>query len=297
VTADTLRDARRIDVQAQQWSTLSPEEREAHFHVLDREIHDVGIVVVANAITEAQCDEFYELLTHEWDHPIWIERVMRERALAKGPLVVKKVLNLQSRHPAALNLISHPIVMEFFRRFLGKRMVLHSSEGAIVPPGAPDRNQHYDGFDRIPGHFLSMTAVYYLCDADLHNGATNYIPGTHKEHISIKEAGQREKKYVDVKKGDVALFNPYLIHGASANHSNADRPVIVNYYQRSYIKQEFDYPRSITRQQYLQLTPDQRILLGFEHRVPVDVTEWWMVSDNLTDMDPVEGPHRVHRFE
>src|SRR5437660_987932 len=65
----------------------------------------------------------------------------------------------------------------------------------------------------------------------------------------------------------------------------------------SYFTQEFDYPRSITRQQYLQLTPDQRTLPGFEHRVPADIPEMYVVSEGLSDLGPIEGPHKVHRFD
>ncbi len=280
-----FRDPKRLEIPVASWTGLSTQEKEPYFAEADREIDEVGIVVVARALPGDRCEELARLIEEEIRMACHIERVMHERR--KGEIGYK-IYNLQSRHPAFMELIAFPFLIEYFRRFLGPRMALHSSEGALIPPGAEGGGWHYDGHDRIPGYFLSMNAIYYLCDADVRNGATRYVPGTHKEFISVQEAKSREAKYVSVKKGDLVMFNPYLIHAGSANPSDANRPVIINYYQRGYIKQGFDFPRSMSVSEVKRLTKDQRTLLGFDHRVPLDVHELYMFRPpKVDDMDPI----------
>jgi ectoine hydroxylase-related dioxygenase (phytanoyl-CoA dioxygenase family) len=262
---------------------------------MDREIDEVGIITVAGALSEQQCDAFTAIIDSEIASFTNIERRLHDWPLGNATYRDTKgykVFNFQARHPAAMELVAFPLALDYFRRYLGASMVLHSSEGAVIPPGCGrDFPLHYDGYDRIPGYFLSMNAIFYLCDANAENGATRYIPGTHKEFLSRQEATQRPWKHAEVKKGDLVLFNPYLFHAGSENRSNANRPTIINYYQRSYIKQGFDYPRAMSIAEQRRLTKDQRTLLGFDHRVPTDVHELYLqyrgTNAPLADMDPV----------
>ena len=290
------RDPDRLVLPLDRWSSLSSDDKAAVFALMDREIDEVGIVIVAEALSATQCDEFTAIIDAEIANFTAIER--RLHAWPVGNATYRdtkgyKVFNFQSRHPAAMELIAFPLVVEYFRRYLGASMVLHSSEGAVIPPGCgKDFPLHFDGYDRIPGHFLSMNAIFYLCDANAENGATRFIPGTHKEFISRAEAAQRPWKHAEVRKGDLILFNPYLFHAGSENRSHANRPTIINYYQRGYIRQGFDYPRAMSLAERRKLTATQRTLLGFDHQVPADVDELYLQyrgpkNPLLADMDPL----------
>lgn len=282
------RDPRRLSLPATDWNELTKQQKAEFFEAADREIDEIGIVVIKNALTERQCDEFVEIIRDEIRNATRMERALYEK---QGPTKGYKVRNFQNRHPATLELITYPLLVEYFRRFLGPKMVLHSSEGVIIPPGTSDGPIHRDGYDLIPDYFLSMNSIFYLCDTTAENGATRYMPGTHKElFLSKEEMQQRSFKYAEVKKGDLILFNPYLVHASSANTSNGDRPVIINYYQRGYIKQEFDYTRMLNVKQAQKLTKDQRILLGYEQRMPHDIDELYLIGSSkaaLADFDPV----------
>jgi ectoine hydroxylase-related dioxygenase (phytanoyl-CoA dioxygenase family) len=286
-TIQADRDPRRLSLPGADWKALTAEQKEEFFEQADREIHEIGILVVANVLTEQQCDEFVEIIRKEIRTATRMERALYEK---QGPTKGYKVRNFQQRHPAALELITHPLVVEYFRRYLGPKMVLHSSEGVIIPPGTEDGPIHRDGYDLIPDYFLSMNSIYYLCDTTEENGATRYAPGTHKElFANNEEVRQRKFKYAEVKKGDLVLFNPYLVHASSANRSNAERPVIINYYQRGYIKQEFDYTRMLSVVEAKKLTKGQRILLGYEQRMPHDIDELYLIGSSkaaLADFDP-----------
>jgi hypothetical protein len=283
---DIAREPRRLDLPDPAWSELSAQDKEGLCALADQAIDEVGIVIVAGALSPSQCDEFAGILYDEIRTGWYIERQLHQKA------PVQKVYDFQSRHPAAMDLIALPFVVDYMRRFLGQRMVLHSSERVTVAPHAPEPPHgglQFDGYDRVQGYLLSMNAIYYLCDADVTNGATKYIPGTHKEFLSLAEAERRSPNHITVKKGDLVLFNPYLLHGSSGNPSDEHRPVIINYYQRGYIKQGFDFPRSIGLSQLKRLTEDQRTLLGYDHRVPLDVRELYLFKSEVANLDPLYG--------
>lgn len=282
----TFREPIRVELDFANWEHWSEEEKAQYYRTCDSEIDEVGVVILAGAISPALCDSLAELIDKELKHLCNIERKMNERRLThKG----YTLYDLQQRHPMFMDLITFPPVVRYFRRYLGERMVLHSSQARITPQGTGDGHWHYDGYDRIKDYFLSMNSLYYLCDSTRENGATRYVPGTHKEFLSVVEAAGREFRYLDVKKGDVVMFNPYLIHSGSANHTPEDRPIIINYYQRGYIKQEFDYYHKMSYLERRKLTSDQRVLLGFNDYSAADIHELYVISkgDNrLSDMNP-----------
>lgn len=278
----TDRDPKRIELNYNHWAKLSADEKEAFFAECDLEIQEIGIVILANVLSQEQCDQYIHLINHEIQTAAPIEKKMNElnRKNRGGCVYI-----LQNRHSEFMELMCYPPVVEYFRRFLGEDMKLYTSEGRINLPGSGDAAWHYDGFERIQDYYLSMQSIYYLVDANKENGSTMFIPGTHKEFLPVAEAAKRERKYLNVRKGDVVLFNPYLIHAASANRSKEMRPVILNYYMRSYIRQDFDYPGQLSHCEAKKLTEEQRILLGFDNRPAKDIHELYRVA-NVDAYDP-----------
>lgn len=265
-----MREPKRIELDYARWSGLSAETKESFYAECDREIEDIGIVILAGALSEEVCDRFIRLIDHEIQTAAPIERKINEARLKiKG----YNVYNLQNRHPELMELIHYAPVVTYFRRFLGDDMKLYSSEGRVNPPGTGDAGWHYDGFDRVPNYYLSMNSIYYLVDSTKTNGSTMIVPGTHKQFLPVAEAAKGERHYLNVKKGDAVLFNPYLIHAGSANGSDRNRPVIINYYVRSYIRQDFDYPGMMSHAEAKKLTEEQRILLGFDNRPGKDIAD------------------------
>jgi ectoine hydroxylase-related dioxygenase (phytanoyl-CoA dioxygenase family) len=288
----TCREPVRLDVNARGWTDLSPREKDKHFRAADRELDEVGILVIANALTRAECDEFYAIISEEASTSWAIEQALFKDA------PVHKVYDFQSRHPKAMELIAYPFLIEYLRRLLGPGMVIHESEAGLTPPGSSGGSLHYDGFDRIPDYYLGINCIYYLVDADKSNGATRYIPGTHKEFIDIAEAETREAIYVSVKKGDLVVFNPYLMHGASANSSPNDRPVIINLYTRGFVRQRWDFTRGIPIAQLKHLSEDQKTLLGYRHRAMRDVSELYFIKPTVGEFDPLYGKEdRASRWD
>ncbi|MBO9608721.1 MAG: phytanoyl-CoA dioxygenase family protein [Paenibacillaceae bacterium] len=280
------REPKRMAFDYANWERLPEAEIAGFFAACDKEMDAVGVVVLAEAIAHEDCDAFVELINGEIRRASPIERLANERRIqVTGPTVY----NMQARHPKFMAHIAYRPVIDYFRRFLGAGMTLYSCEGRVTPPGTGDGNWHHDGHERIPNYYMTMNSLHYLCDSNKENGATRYIPGTHKEFIPVADAAKREAKYIDVKKGDIVLFNPYLIHSGSANRTGNDRPIIINYYCRPYMKTEFNYPRMMSYVEASKLTEDQRRLLGFEQMMLEDLHELYRLGScrkALADMNP-----------
>lgn len=280
------REPQRFERDYSSWDEWPEQEKASFFRECDREIDEIGVVVLAGAIPAEKCDLFIEKIKAEIASAVHIEQMANERRIAKTG---HTVYNLQARDPLFMDQMTFAPVVDFFRRYLGADMTLYSSEARVTPPRTGNGGWHFDGYDRIPNYFMSMNSLHYLCDSDKSNGATRYIPGTHKNFIPIADADQYEAKYINVRKGDVVLFNPYLVHSGSANHTDKTRPILINYYCRSYMKQEFNYPRMYSYIEARKLTEDQRKLLGF-NTVPLsDLHELYrLVScrNALADQNP-----------
>lgn len=279
------REPRTIQLDYGNWDRWSQRQKAEFYAQCDREMDEVGIVILGNVLRDEQCDQFVDLIGHELETGLAIEKKMNEKRQAQTGY---SVYNLHLHHDLFMQHVAFPPVVSYIRRLLGDNMILHSSTARVVPPGTGHSWWHIDGgYKNAPGDYSSLTTLYYLCDSTEENGATRYIPGSHKKVLNQEQRENSEPKYINVKKGDVVMFNPNLVHSGSANRSNRDRPVIINYYILHYIKQEYDFLKMLNYVQLKKLSPDLRMLLGYYSRVP-EIHEMYKVTHDvdLKQMDP-----------
>src|ERR1041384_2757851 len=94
--ASVHRDPKRVEIPFARWTQLPAEKKTHYFDLVDREIKENGIVVLAQALTADRCDQYVRLLQYELDHATRIERVMHERRSKRDG---GKIYNLPTRHP------------------------------------------------------------------------------------------------------------------------------------------------------------------------------------------------------
>lgn len=133
--------------------------------------------------------------------------------------------------------------------------------------------------------YFSIQALTAVCDMNKMNGSTEVVPCSHLiEDIDMKIHNQEfreeiEKKFINVelKKGDVLLFNRRLCHRGGKNESNEDRNALITQYVWSWgVGQEvidhthfFDYLDSIEMDD-----EEKKILkLRFKFEYPIDVSQ------------------------
>lgn len=122
---------------------------------------------------------------------------------------------------------------------------------------------------------LGITILWYLTDTNIENGCTFIVPGSH--NIFLKEADNsyvtdrdfKNKIPIEAKAGDVIIFDQGLWHGSYENKTNELPWRLMAGFNRWWIKQSFDIPKTITNDIYQKLNDKQKSILGFCSEPPI----------------------------
>ncbi len=146
---------------------------------------------------------------------------------------------------------------------LGEHAILSLQNGIRVV-GNQEHHQSFYHRDIIHQNFtssrpLAINLYYCLDDYTEENGATTFIPSSHKHESVLFEKGETP----NIKAGSVILFNSMTYHKAGTNKTNFDRCGINNMYTLPFLKQQINYPYFLKDK-----TEDPKLnrLLGFESR-------------------------------
>ena len=139
------------------------------------------------------------------------------------------------------------------------------SSGYVIskPPGGPPLFWHQDwwGWDHpssYGGAIHQVFLMYYLADTAPENGCLRVVPGSHRRRHRLHGllpgahaerlaraadpadpafAAVREERAVPVRAGDLVIGDARLLHGAYANRSAAERPLITLWYHPHFDRQ------------------------------------------------------------
>ena len=124
----------------------------------------------------------------------------------------------------------------------------------------------------VPGSPLRLFMIVALDPFSSANGATFVIPGSHyfpfKPDPAIAEFV--EPKILEMSPGSCLLFDANLWHGPTANTSGADRWALSLAFGHWFIKPQFNWIASISKDTFFEMPPRLQSLLGFNSRPPID---------------------------
>jgi Phytanoyl-CoA dioxygenase (PhyH) len=124
-----------------------------------------------------------------------------------------------------------PNLIAGVRHILGVPFFLSQVEGREPRAGNPPQPLHRDGAES-PGQV--MAAMVWLDDYGPQNGATQIIPGSHR-HGSGPTV---EAIVIEGKAGDVLLFDPEVLHGATTNNSGERRRSLLISYAAATLREQ-----------------------------------------------------------
>ena len=111
------------------------------------------------------------------------------------------------RLPALIDGVRHLIKQPFF---------LAQVEGREPMPGNAPQLLHRDGAG-FPGQYVA--AMVWLDPFNADNGATQIVPASHRDDCKA----ETEAVVITGDAGDILLFDPEVLHGATTNQSGARR--------------------------------------------------------------------------
>lgn len=212
-----------------------PESRSLDLDAISRQFAEQGYCVVPAVLDESALERARTAL----------ERVRREdeergTALRYGPnLSNQRIWALLNRAEEFVELAMHPVMLAIMRALLGYEEVLLSTMSAnITGPGG----HHGIGWlhadqSFLPGTFpqrLMVNTAYFLDDYTEENGATVFIPGSHKSPQAPPDAMPPPSQLAKItgRAGDLALWDGFLHHATGLNQTRDQerRGVIATYF-------------------------------------------------------------------
>jgi hypothetical protein len=150
-------------------------------------------------------------------------------------------------HPIFVELIEHPLVLEFAREWLGPEFHLiaaqcsRNSRDDHYAPGVvnihadtvffPEAGRQANG---VAAHRYGFSAMWHLQDTPLEMGPTELLPGSHlSSDLFTNETidnGQIFRRHIPA--GSLLLFNHRTWHRGAMNETDKPRDLITNAYAR-----------------------------------------------------------------
>jgi len=210
-----------------------------------------------------------------------LQKAITEDMKEFGGLPGKKenlVVDMVRRGTSFVELLENELMHQVFSHFLGKSCILYSFTSTFLrPEDHPTAcNIHVDSPRFISNFHSGIIMTLALDDFTEENGATYYLPGSHKS-----EKAPDEKEFYDNsvrvvrKAGDVVFFSNRVYHAGGGNQTNQTRHGITIYACRHFMKQRFDYPKLVTEEILAQIGDRGHNFLGFNSRVPLSCHEYY----------------------
>lgn len=183
--------------------------------------------------------------------------------------LIKDLLN---KGPIFLLAISHPRVLAAVDHVLKSDLKLSYMHMRMPVVGRGHQNLHIDTYEDDlvhPIHYFA-NSIWLLCDFNRSNGATRFVPGSHRwgtlprETIDDLRADHPDQVVVEAKAGSVIVFDGHIWHGGTDNADGSDRPAVFASWVSRNRHQIDDQPALLTPQIQSLLSKEQLYLIGVE---------------------------------
>jgi ectoine hydroxylase-related dioxygenase (phytanoyl-CoA dioxygenase family) len=184
----------------------------------------------------------------------------------------RRLANVVNKGEIFLRVINTPEVLECMAHVLGPRFKLSSLNVRSADPNSDwVQPLHLDG-GGLPdekGYYV-CNSIWILDDFTAHNGATRFIPGSHRwqqkpaDVLADLTAPHPQEILVTGTAGTVVVMNSHLWHGGTANRTSKPRRAVHAYYTRN------DKPQQLYQKKYVdpdlqaRLSPQLRKLLALD---------------------------------
>jgi hypothetical protein len=166
------------------------------------------------------------------------------------------------------DLIRHPLAMDLVASLLGPNFMISNFTANIARPGSKSMGLHSDQALVVPEPWLapwSCNIIWCLHEVRFENGATLYIPGSHKV-TTREELGPRPISRLtafEAKAGSIIAMDGRVWHTSGANITeDEDRAMMFGYYSRDFLRPQVNWNVILSPETQASLDDELRQLLG-----------------------------------
>jgi fumagillin biosynthesis dioxygenase len=239
-----------------------------------RELLDTGCCVVPGVLTPAETNEVRGRLWRAAEESEARGVPTRQIGLDPNEHNVR-VFYLLERDAIFRELILHPTAIDFVTALMTDDFLISNFTANIALPGSRSMELHSDLGIVMPEpwfHPWSVNVIWCLDDVDEENGATRYIPGSHRFRSASEVPENAVQKTVpfEAPAGSIVVMDGRVWHTSGANVSQArERALLFGYYSRSFIRQQQNWNASLSPETLEALSPELQARLGLEARANV----------------------------
>jgi hypothetical protein len=193
------------------------------------------------------------------------------------------VHNLLLRDDLFLDFLRSPRLHGFLDEALSPHCILYAYTSSSLPPEGHNysRRIHIDAQARTIDCVTNVGVLVALDDFTPANGATRFLPGSHRElEAPSTDHFMAESVQACPKAGEAVVFNARTWHYGGENRTSTPRHAITLNACRPWMKQRFDYPSMLDARQLERLGPVGRRFIGMESRVPRSLEEYYVAPEN-----------------
>lgn len=233
------------------------------------QLREEGWVTVPGVFVGAQLDALRQGLS-----------IALDAARAEGQILFRegvdvndrslRVLHLLDQHPSFGEMVEDRTVRDLVASVLGDQYLLSSLSANISLPGSESMGIHNDLMAVLPEPWLAPYGTnLFICldDMDEENGATRYLPGSHRFTTNDMASADDLRRTVPIPAtaGSIVAMDGRLWHTSGANRS-VDRPrrILIAFYVASFIRTQYNWGALLSGPAQAALGSSLRQLLGLD---------------------------------
>ena len=238
---------------------------------LDRvrnDLHDDGFSVVADVLSPP---EVADALHRLWEASAEaIRRGMRSLPGLDPNDRNVRVYDLVALDPFFGELLDHPLAHAIVAQTLGDAYIVSNFTANIARPGSGSMLVHSDQSFVTPEPWpepWTMNIIWCLSDVHGENGATCYVPGSHRAATRAELPNGLRDRLVpfEAPAGSIVAMDGRLWHTSGANVTeNEDRPLLFAYYSKPFVRPQWNFSASLPRETKKRFSQEMRTRLGLD---------------------------------
>ena len=181
-----------------------------------------------------------------------------------------RVYDLVAHGEIFAGLAAHPVAAGYARAILGPDVILSNFTANTALPGSGSMNAHNDQSTVMPEPWPTLhalNAIWCLHDIDEENGATRYLPGSHRftSFAEVPDDPEAGMESFVASAGSVVLLHGRTWHTSGENRSaDRERALLFAFYTSGFLRPQTNWWRSIPDDRQRALSPELRQLLALD---------------------------------
>jgi fumagillin biosynthesis dioxygenase len=176
--------------------------------------------------------------------------------------------DLLAYDPVFADLVMHARVTPYVAALLGHDWVVSNFSGNLALPGSGSMNAHCDQSTVMPEPWLEqycLNAIWCLDDVDQGNGATRYLPGSHR-FTRFSEVPPNPKvgmRPFEAPAGSVIIMHGRMWHTSGENiSSDRERCLLFAFYSSGFLRLQANWWQIIPPESQQGFSPELNQRLG-----------------------------------